>query len=93
MAEQSISLASKIRLLVEWAPALQIFPAIAASAPGRDRAIEIVRLVDFLAQKTEVKVDDDLARMVKAILLTKEGGELADYIAARISEAMKNEVG
>lgn len=89
--DQTLTLAGRIRLLVEWAPALQILPAIAASDPGRDRAVEIVRLLEFLAQKTEVKLDDDIVRMVKAILLTREGGELADYIAKLISEAIYND--
>lgn len=85
------SIPSQIRLLIEWAPALHILPAIAAAPPGKARAVEIVRLLEFLAQKSDVKLDDDIVRMVGEILLTKPGGELADYIAGLVSGAISYE--
>lgn len=81
----------KIRLLIEWAPALHILPAIAASKPGQDRAVEVMRLLEFLAQKSDLKMDDKLVQLIKEILLTKEGGALADYIAGLISGAIAYE--
>lgn len=91
MPVPALSLPSQIRLLLEWAPALQLLPAIAASAPGQARAVEIVRLLEFLATKSDVHVDDEILRMVREILLTKPGSELADYIASLISGAISYE--
>lgn len=89
--DQMLSLPQKVRLLVEWSPALQLLPAIAASAPGQERAVQIVRLLEFLASKSDLKVDDQILRMVREILLTKPGQELADYIAGLISGAIAYE--
>lgn len=86
-----LTLPAKIRLLVEWAPALQILPAIAAATPGHDRAVEIVRLLEFLAAKSDLQIDDTIIRLVKEILLTKPGQELADLIAGLISGAIAYE--
>lgn len=86
-----LSLPSQIRLLLEWAPALHILPAIASAPAGQARAIEIVRLLEFLASKSDVQIDDQILRMVREILLTKPGTELADYIAGLISGAIAYE--
>jgi len=91
MESRILSIPGQLRLLLEWAPALHILPAIAASAPGKDRAIEIVRLLEFLAAKSEVGIDDEILRLVREILLTKPGAELADYIAGLISGVISYE--
>lgn len=91
MSDSMLTLPAKIRLLVEWSPALQILPAIAAAAPGQDRAVEVVRLLEFLASKSELRVDDQILKLVREILLTKPGEELADYIAGLISGAIAYE--
>jgi hypothetical protein len=51
----------------------------------------VVRLLEFLASKSDLKVDDQIIRMLREILLTKPGEELADYIAALISGAIAYE--
>lgn len=91
MSDTALSLPAKLRLLVEWSPALQLLPAIAAAQPGQDRAVAVVRLLEFLASKSELKVDDQIIRMLREILLTKPGEELADYIAGLISGAIEYE--
>jgi hypothetical protein len=92
MPDAILSLPAKIRLLVEWSPALQILPAIAAATPGQPRAIEVMRLLEFLASKSELQLDDKIAHLLKEILLTKPGTELADYIAGLISGAIEYEL-
>lgn len=91
MSDTMLSLPARLRLLIEWAPAIQILPAIAAAPAGQPRAVEIVRLLEFLASKSEVKLDDEILRMIREILLTKPGTELADYIAGLISGAISYE--
>lgn len=91
MPEQMFSLTDRIRLVVEWAPAIQILPAIAAAPAGQARAVEVMRLLEFLARKSDLKMDDEIVQLIKAILLTKEGGALADYVAQLISGAISYE--
>lgn len=81
-----MSLTEKFRLLMEWMPALQMLPVIAASQPGRDQVLQVVRLLEIVAGKTVGNVDDELARLLKDVLLTEQGGKLVDYIVAQIKE-------
>lgn len=83
----SLTLSQKLKLALEWAPAIQMVTAIGAASPGQDRALAVVRLLEWLAVKSETPLDDDLTKLVKAILLTKEGAALVDYLAALIQGA------
>ena len=80
-----LSLADKLKLLVEWSPAIQLVTAISVAQPGRDRALSVMRLLEFAAKKTDVSMDDDLVRLIQNVLLTPEGGALLDYLSALIS--------
>ena len=81
-----MSLSEKFRLLMEWMPALQMLPVIASSQPGRDQVLQVVRLLEIVAGKTVGSVDDELARLLKDVLLTEAGGKLVDYIVVQIKE-------
>lgn len=59
-------------------------PAIVNAKPGKEQAVEVTRLLEFLARKTEVTLDDDVIRLVQNILLTPEGGALVDYLVRLI---------
>jgi hypothetical protein len=85
-AAPQMSLSEKFRLLMEWMPALQMLPVIASSQPGRDQVLQVVRLLEIVAGKTVGNVDDELARLIKDVLLTEQGGKLVDYIVAQIKE-------
>lgn len=83
----SMTISQKLKLALEWAPAIQMVTAIGSAKAGQERAVATIRLLEFLALRTETPLDDDLLRLVRAILLTKEGGELLDYVAALIQGA------
>ncbi len=78
------SIPDKIRLIVEWLPVLQMLPQIAAATPGRERALEVVRLVELLASKTTGTADDQLVNLIKGVLLTEQGGQLVDYVTDKV---------
>lgn len=80
------SIPEKLRLALEWLPVLQMLPAIAAAEPGKRRAVEVARLCEMLASKTETDVDDRLVRLITDILLTPQGGALIDYLADLVRE-------
>lgn len=78
------NVAEKIRFVLEWLPALNMIPAITAAKPGSDRAVAACELVEFVAAKTDNQLDDDLTKLVKAILLTPEGAALVNYVADKL---------
>lgn len=80
-------LTDNIRLLIEWAPILQIFSAIASSKPGSERVIQVARLAEFMTTKTENKVDDQLVRLLTAILLTPQADALVQYLTELVEKA------
>lgn len=73
-------LSTNLRLLIEWAPALQLLSAISAAKPGMDRLIQVAKLAEFLTAKTSTTVDDRLVRLATDILLTSQGQALVDYL-------------
>lgn len=87
------SLSANLRMLIEWAPALNMFTAIAAAKPGQERAVQVARLAEFLASKTDNKVDDQLVKLITDILLTPQAGALVDYLSQLVQKAAENSNG
>lgn len=79
-----MSALERLRLFMEWLPVIQMLPLIAAARPGRDRALEVIRLLELVATKTQPKVDDEVIALLKAVVLTDPGGKLVDYIASHL---------
>lgn len=76
-----MSLAEKIRILLQWSPALNFLIAISSAPPGRDRVYRALDMLDFLATKTPTGTDNEVLARLRAVLLTPAGGELLDYLA------------
>jgi hypothetical protein len=76
----SISLSEKIRLLIQWSPALALFTAITTAKPGRDRVTAVMALLQWVASQTDMTLDDQLVLRTSKMLLTPEGGDLVDYV-------------
>lgn len=79
-----MGLAEKIKMLIEWSPVFQLLTELAAAAPGRSRAAVVLRLMEFMARKTDTPTDDEVVRLVQNMLLTPEGGALVDYVAEKL---------
>jgi len=80
----TLSFTDKMRLFMEWLPALQTLPLIAAAKPGRDRALEVVRQFEIVSAKTAGTTDDELTKLVKETLLTDAGGRLIEYATEKV---------
>jgi hypothetical protein len=78
-------LPTNLRLLIEWAPALQLLSAVGAAKPGVERMMQIVKLAEFLTTKTSTGVDDRLVRLLTDILLTPQGQALVDYVCQLVT--------
>ena len=86
------TVAQKVRLLVEWAPALSLLSEISAANTAKGRAEGALKLMRFVATKTETPVDDDLCERVEACLLSPQGEELFRYIVALVTAVSNAEV-
>jgi len=82
----------KIKQLVEWAPALSLVSAISAAKTAKEKAEGALNLMQFVAAKTDTKIDDDLLERFEAVLLSPQGQELFDYIAALVTAVSKTEM-
>jgi hypothetical protein len=85
------SVADKIKILLQWSPALNYLIAISSAPPGRDRVYRAIDLLDFLATKTPTGLDNELLAHCRSVLLTPAGGELLDYLATILNNVF-NEV-
>jgi hypothetical protein len=85
-----LTLSQKLRLLIEWGPAVQLLTAIGVSPPGQPRVLAFVRLLKFASTKTETTLDDELLNHIQAILLTKEGIALVDYVSNLLNGAAEH---
>lgn len=75
-------LPEKIRAVIEWWPAVVILQEVLAAAPGREQAVAVGKLLAFAASRSDVTFDDELAAKLQAVIATKEGGELVDYVVS-----------
>lgn len=75
----------KIRLIVEWAPALSLLSGISAVKTPRDRAVAALKLMRYAAGKTATPIDDGLVDRLGAVLETPQGDELLRYVSALVA--------
>lgn len=79
-----LSLRDKLSLVLEWLPAIQLLPLIAAAEPGKEQIMQVVRLLEVISDKTDTPADDELVALVRDVLETEQGGKLVDYIVEKI---------
>lgn len=77
-----VSLPDRIKQLVDWWPLVLLLQRVAGSKPGQPQAAAVVDALIFLASKTQVDVDDNLAEHLRKVIATKEGGELVEYVVS-----------
>jgi hypothetical protein len=84
--------AEKIRQLVEWAPALSILSEISNASTAKERAEGALNLMQFVAQKTDTPIDDDLLERIEAVLVSPQGEELFRYIVTLVTAVSQAEI-
>lgn len=87
------TVADKVRMIVEWAPALSLLSEISAADTAKERAAGALKLMRFVATKTDTPVDDDLLERIEAVLNSPAGSELLDYVVRLVSAVSNAEVG
>ena len=74
----------RLRLLVEYAPLLAYVQDLAETKDPHDRAVIALNAAQWLAARTDNDVDDRVVGLVKAVLSSKEGEELFNYVVEQV---------
>lgn len=78
MDEQSIW--TNIRLLQEWGPAVTFIQAFLMARDVQHKALAVADAAEWLAAKTNTKVDDELVVLLTDVLKSAEGEALLKWI-------------
>ena len=71
---------TRIRLLVEYAPLLGYAQEIVNTDDLHKRMLLVMEAAELLANRSDTTVDDDVLRLISAVLESEEGEALFHYI-------------
>ena len=74
----------KLRLLSEWSPLLTYLQTIAAEDDIHAKAVIVAEALEWVATRTEIEWDDELASHVSDILVSEEGEAFVRWIIEKI---------
>lgn len=78
-----MSIWEQIRILNEWAPLITFGRRYMADADVQTRALVVGEAAEWLASKTQTKLDDQIVGHFVAILKTPEGEGLVRFLVAQ----------
>jgi hypothetical protein len=67
----------KLRLLAEWSPLLTYMQTLAAEDDIHAKAVIVAEALEWVATRTEIEWDDELASHVSDILVSEEAKRLS----------------
>jgi hypothetical protein len=76
------SIVEQIRLVNQWMPVLGFGQRWLAEQDAAKRSLIVADLAEWLASKTETRLDDQLVDHVSAILKTPEGEALVRFVVS-----------
>jgi hypothetical protein len=82
-----LDLFAKLRLLAEWAPLLNRLQMIALATEPHDQALAVVSSLQWAAGKSATQIDDEALAHVEAVLRTKEGQAMFNWVVGKIGGA------
>jgi hypothetical protein len=74
----------KLRLLAEWSPLLTYMQTLAAEDDMHAKAVIVAEALEWVATRTEIEWDDELASHVSDILVSEEGEAFVRWILEKI---------
>lgn len=87
MEEQSIW--TNIRTIQEWGPAISYIQAFLTAKDSPRKALVVADAAEWLAAKTQTKVDDELVTLISNVLRTPQGEALVVWLQAKIDSKSK----
>jgi len=82
-----LDLFSKLKLLAEWAPLLNRLQMVALAKEPHDQALAVVSALQWAAGKSTTEMDDQALAHVEAVLKTKEGQAMFNWVVGKIGGA------
>jgi len=82
-----LDLFSKLKLLAEWAPLLNRLQMVALAKEPHDQALAVVSALQWAAGKSATEIDDQALAHVEAVLKTKEGQAMFNWVVGKIGGA------
>jgi hypothetical protein len=74
----------KLRLLAEWSPLLTYMQTLAAEDDIHAKAVIVAEALEWVATRTQIEWDDELASHVSDILVSEEGEAFVRWILEKI---------
>jgi hypothetical protein len=74
----------KLRLLAEWSPLLTFAQQLAAEDDIHAKAVIVADAMEWVASRTEIEWDDELASHISDILVSEEGEAFVRWILERM---------
>ena len=74
----------KLRLLAEWSPLLTYMQTLAAEDDIHAKAVIVAEALEWVATRTEIEWDYELASHVSDILVSEEGEAFVRWILEKI---------
>lgn len=81
---KSLSVWEKIRIIQEWAPIATYIQAFLAEHDTHGKAVIVADACEWLAAKSETKVDDELVDHLTAVLKSPQGESLLRWVESKI---------
>lgn len=75
-----MSLFEKLRMLAEWSPLLTYLQRIAAESDIHAKSVIGMEGLEWVAGRTDIEWDDELASLLSDILVSEEGEALVRWI-------------
>ena len=74
----------KLKLLAEWSPLLTFAQRLAGEDDMHAKAVIVTEAMEWVASRTEVEWDDELASHISDILVSEEGEAFVRLILERM---------
>ena len=81
---KGMSIWEKIRIIQEWAPVLTYVQAFTAEKDPHGQAVIVADACDWLASKTDTKLDDELVGHLTAVLRSPQGESFLRWAVAKV---------
>ena len=78
-------LIDKLKLLAEWAPLLARLQNIGDAQTPHERAVAVVKTLQWAAGKSMTEIDDEALGHLEAVLKTPEGKAAFDWAVSKVS--------
>jgi len=77
----------KIQLVVDWAPVITRLQAIGDAKNADERAIAIIKALQWAAGKTPTTADDEALEHLAAVLASPEGRAFFDGVVKKVTKS------